>query len=77
MCSNFSELVGKNVEPIKTIRDSPQLCGEYINTTLVRKLGHSLISQKYFEIEVERERGEREREVIEAKLKLGFGFLKN
>jgi len=47
MSSNFGKLVGKNIESIKTIRDLDQLCGDYINTTLVRKLGlyiHSLIS---------------------------------
>ena len=46
--NNFGELVGKNIETIKTIRDVDQLCGDYINTTLVRKLGlyiHSLIPQ--------------------------------
>jgi hypothetical protein len=46
--SNLGELVGKNIDPIKTIRDLAQLCDDYINTTLVRKLGlyiHSLISQ--------------------------------
>jgi len=45
-----------------TIRDLAQLSGDYINTTLVRKLGHyihSLISQKHFEREVERESGSR------------------
>jgi len=57
------------------------------NTTLVRKLGHSHISQKHFEIGIERERrsrGEkrslRERALdwwLAGKLKLGFGILKN
>ena len=56
MSSNFGELVGKNIESIKTIRDLAQLCGDYINTTLVRKLDlyiHSLISQNILR-EVER-----------------------
>ena len=75
MSSNFGELVGKSVEPIKTIRDLAQLCGGYINTTLVRKLGHyihSLISQKHFETEVERESGSRGREEeLERELEIG------
>jgi len=42
------KLIGKNIEPIKTIRNLAHLCGDYLNTTLLRKLGHyihSLISQ--------------------------------
>ena len=44
MSSNFSELVGKNIELIKTIRNLTQLCGDYINITLREKLGFLLIS---------------------------------
>ena len=50
MRSNLGGLVGENIELVKTIRDLAQLCGDYINTTLVRKLGyyiHSLISQTF------------------------------
>jgi hypothetical protein len=44
MSSNFGELVGKNVKPVKTIRNLAQLCGDYINITLGGKIGFLLIS---------------------------------
>jgi len=49
--SKLGGLVGKNIELIKTIGDLAQLCGDYINTTLMRKLClfiHSLISQNIY-----------------------------
>ena len=49
------KLVGTNIEHI--------LCSDYINTSLMRKLGHyihSLIFTKHFEREVERESESRE-----------------
>jgi hypothetical protein len=62
VCSNFGELVGKNIELIKTTRDWAYLYNDYINTSLMRKLGlyiHSLIFTKHFEIDVEREKRSR------------------
>jgi len=58
---NFDELVGKNIEPIKTIRNLAQLYGDYISITLRGKLGFLLIpftSQNILR-EVERESGSR------------------
>jgi len=66
--SNRGELVGKNIELIKTIRNLAQLCGDYIDITLRGKLGFLLISFTSQNIlrDVEREsgsRGAREREL--------------
>ena len=63
MSRNFDELVDENTEAIKTTKGMSPLCSVYINTSLVRKLGHNTHSLIYKHLERESER-ERERERV-------------